>query len=194
MPPAAMEDERFDFKLVERMTFLEYLPVYQTMRSASCPGRFHRVVSRGYLPKAPTSAGKHMTSLAPCLPRPAGLKTLQEGAPRCVPSYAKAGSNETLTSAAETETTMCSLEDADCTESPPHDREPEESVGSLLHPLRCKPCAWFWRTAGCVRGAACQHCHMCLPGELPKRRKQNRTLAKSIRRLAQETPQVVLPA
>ncbi|CAJ1329483.1 unnamed protein product [Effrenium voratum] len=187
MPTAAMEDERFDFKLVERMTFLEYLPVCQTMRSASCPGRFHRAVSHEYLPKARGSPANQGTSLAPCQRRPAGIKTLPEGTLRSVPSYAKAGSNETLAS------TQCSLEDAECTESPPHDREPEESVGSSLHPHRCKPCAWFWRTAGCARGAACQHCHLCLPGELVERRRQNRALAKSIRKLAKEAPPQTRP-
>ncbi|CAJ1461487.1 unnamed protein product [Effrenium voratum] len=194
MVTSAMEDDRvFDFKLVEKMTFLEYLPVCRRRRSASCPARLNQIGLVEYLSEAPVSHANHSASLTHCLRRPKTVVLFPKGSPRSSPSYAKAGSNETLTSTAETATTMCSLEDADCTESPPHDREPEESVGSSLHPHRCKPCAWFWRTVGCARGADCQHCHACLPGELAKRRRQNRVLAKSIRRLAQETPQVALP-
>ncbi|CAJ1460112.1 unnamed protein product [Effrenium voratum] len=164
-----MEDERvFDFNLVSRMTFLEYMPVCQPRRSASVPGRLNRGV--------PASSANHR-SLAHCMPRPEG-RILPEGTPRSGPGYAKAGSNETLASTAETASTLGSLEDAE-TESPPQDREPEESVGSSMHPQRCRPCAWFWQEAGCARGAACLHCHMCLPGELVRRRKQNRAMAKT---------------
>ena len=53
------------------------------------------------------------------------------------------------------------------------------SVGSALHEAKlCKPCAWYWRPGSCTRGADCLHCHLCLDGELTKRRCKNRKLAK----------------
>lgn len=44
------------------------------------------------------------------------------------------------------------------------------SVGSAGHEQGlCKPCAFF-HTKGCSNGAACTHCHLCLPGEKRRRR------------------------
>lgn len=52
------------------------------------------------------------------------------------------------------------------------DRKPQISVGSVLHGTGdCKPCGFFWKAAGCLRGADCQHCHLCPEGELKARRK-----------------------
>ncbi|CAL1173626.1 unnamed protein product [Cladocopium goreaui] len=52
------------------------------------------------------------------------------------------------------------------------------SVGSLWHPHRCKPCAWFWKPGSCHNGAKCLHCHLCPEGELQRRKKLHKTLAK----------------
>ena len=61
----------------------------------------------------------------------------------------------------------------------PRTLQPSESVGSSLHEAKlCKPCAWYWRPGSCTRGADCLHCHLCVDGELAKRRFENRKLAK----------------
>eukprot|EP00434_Breviolum_minutum_P018227 symbB.v1.2.016079.t1/scaffold1216.1/size131131/5 len=52
------------------------------------------------------------------------------------------------------------------------------SVGSFWHPRRCKPCAWFWKPGSCHNGAKCLHCHLCPEGELQRRKKLHKTLAK----------------
>mmetsp|Transcript_66067 Transcript_66067/g.127614 ORF Transcript_66067/g.127614 Transcript_66067/m.127614 type:complete len:411 (+) Transcript_66067:57-1289(+) len=48
------------------------------------------------------------------------------------------------------------------------------SAGSAGHNTgQCKPCAWMSRSgAGCRNGAACDYCHLCLPGELKRRKKE----------------------
>ena len=56
------------------------------------------------------------------------------------------------------------------------------SIGSKLHAQGgCKPCAWFWRPGGCHRGDDCKHCHLCPPGALQMRKRQNRELVKALR-------------
>jgi len=47
------------------------------------------------------------------------------------------------------------------------------SVGSLLHGTgQCKPCVWFHKPGGCVRGEQCRHCHTCPSNEVAQRKKQ----------------------
>mmetsp|Transcript_121019 Transcript_121019/g.353635 ORF Transcript_121019/g.353635 Transcript_121019/m.353635 type:complete len:191 (-) Transcript_121019:141-713(-) len=36
----------------------------------------------------------------------------------------------------------------------------------------CRPCAFYWRTPGCIKGAQCDFCHRCPRGEFIARRKQ----------------------
>lgn len=63
---------------------------------------------------------------------------------------------------------------------------PQMSKGSELHGTgACRPCAWFWKPAGCQNGEACQHCHLCPEGELRARKK-----AKAAARLASEASSV----
>mmetsp|Transcript_12772 Transcript_12772/g.39840 ORF Transcript_12772/g.39840 Transcript_12772/m.39840 type:complete len:767 (-) Transcript_12772:454-2754(-) len=53
---------------------------------------------------------------------------------------------------------------------------PLPSTGSALHSLgKCRPCAWFWKTNGCLNGQACAHCHLCPEGELKVRKKVKET-------------------
>eukprot|EP00929_Paragymnodinium_shiwhaense_P017335 TRINITY_DN12645_c0_g1_i2.p1 TRINITY_DN12645_c0_g1~~TRINITY_DN12645_c0_g1_i2.p1 ORF type:complete len:465 (+),score=94.23 TRINITY_DN12645_c0_g1_i2:108-1502(+) len=45
---------------------------------------------------------------------------------------------------------------------PPENREPSPSVGSAEHANKaCKPCAHYWKPAGCNKGYDCTYCHMC---------------------------------
>lgn len=49
-------------------------------------------------------------------------------------------------------------------------------MGSALHDVNeCRPCAFFWKPQGCVHGADCGFCHMCLPGALKARKKKFRS-------------------
>ncbi|CAJ1403034.1 unnamed protein product [Effrenium voratum] len=161
-----MDDDRaLDFELAEKATFLEYLPVCRIRRSASCPGRLKQDGSTEN-PLLESSIGWNL--------------------PHDVSEGCEAWSRS--------ETVSTCSQHSEVAESTPHGREPEWSVGSTLHPQRCKPCAWFWRPAGCARGACCQHCHACLPGEMVMRRRQKRVLVKSIRKLVKETPLAALPA
>eukprot|EP00418_Pyrodinium_bahamense_P068050 CAMPEP_0179078056 /NCGR_PEP_ID=MMETSP0796-20121207/34929_1 /TAXON_ID=73915 /ORGANISM="Pyrodinium bahamense, Strain pbaha01" /LENGTH=373 /DNA_ID=CAMNT_0020775347 /DNA_START=48 /DNA_END=1169 /DNA_ORIENTATION=- len=53
---------------------------------------------------------------------------------------------------------------------------PLPSTGSALHSLgKCRPCAWFWKSKGCLNGQACAHCHLCPEGELKVRKKVKET-------------------
>jgi len=36
----------------------------------------------------------------------------------------------------------------------------------------CKPCAFVWKAGGCANGVECPFCHLCLPGERRRRKKQ----------------------
>jgi len=46
------------------------------------------------------------------------------------------------------------------------------STGSALHLVgKCRPCAWFYKSQGCLNSRACAHCHICPEGELRQRRK-----------------------
>lgn len=47
------------------------------------------------------------------------------------------------------------------------------SIGSEFHAEgKCRPCAWFWKSAGCQNGRECLHCHLCQKGEMKLRKKQ----------------------
>jgi len=47
------------------------------------------------------------------------------------------------------------------------------SLGSSMHGTgTCTPCAWFWKTDGCLNAKDCRYCHLCPEGELKKRKKQ----------------------
>jgi len=47
------------------------------------------------------------------------------------------------------------------------------SVGSSLHGTgQCKPCAWFHKPGGCLRGKQCRHCHTCASNEVAQRKKE----------------------
>jgi hypothetical protein len=72
------------------------------------------------------------------------------------------------------------LKDAD--EAPPQsaayyapplcERKGCASAGSCLHPVNCKPCAWYHHSRGCQRGSDCEFCHLCPPGEIKRRKKE----------------------
>jgi hypothetical protein len=49
---------------------------------------------------------------------------------------------------------------------------PSWSIGSQNHDAgQCKPCAHYWKPAGCKSGADCQFCHLCQRGVLQAKRK-----------------------
>jgi len=86
------------------------------------------------------------------------------------------------------------LEEQDLTQSEEHDTGKEQSpttpkvsldlltslslpsTGSALHNFgKCRPCAWFWKSQGCLNGQACGHCHLCPEGELKVRKRVKET-------------------
>lgn len=53
------------------------------------------------------------------------------------------------------------------------------SHGSLLHGSgNCRPCMWFWKSAGCEKAEDCFHCHICPASELGARRKRLKQRAR----------------
>lgn len=59
--------------------------------------------------------------------------------------------------------------------SGPQDEEklPSWSIGAEEHDLKkCRPCAYYWRQAGCCNGADCSFCHMCDEGAYHRMRKE----------------------
>jgi len=53
------------------------------------------------------------------------------------------------------------------------------STGSQLHGTGlCRPCAWYWKKAGCQNGNECGHCHQCPQSEIKERRKAKQVAAR----------------
>jgi len=53
------------------------------------------------------------------------------------------------------------------------------SIGSAQHHLgECKPCAFFWKPAGCSNGVDCIYCHLCDAKEKKRRQKEKKALLK----------------
>lgn len=52
------------------------------------------------------------------------------------------------------------------------------SRGSAIHGDNCRPCAWFWKAAGCQNAKDCMHCHMCPDGEIKARKKDKHTMMR----------------
>jgi hypothetical protein len=54
------------------------------------------------------------------------------------------------------------------------------TVGSAKHHLgECKPCAFFWKPAGCTNGVNCVYCHLCDAKEKKRRQKEKKVLLKA---------------
>jgi len=54
------------------------------------------------------------------------------------------------------------------------------TVGSAQHHLgECKPCAFFWKAAGCSNGVDCVYCHLCNAHEKKRRQKEKKALFKA---------------
>jgi len=54
------------------------------------------------------------------------------------------------------------------------------SIGSALHGTgECRPCAWFWKQAGCLNEDQCRHCHLCDKNEIKARRARTRKIIRS---------------
>lgn len=45
----------------------------------------------------------------------------------------------------------------------------------------CEPCAWFWKSSGCHRGANCKFCHLCPDGTLKARKKIKQAMVRQFR-------------
>mmetsp|Transcript_117818 Transcript_117818/g.293825 ORF Transcript_117818/g.293825 Transcript_117818/m.293825 type:complete len:594 (+) Transcript_117818:96-1877(+) len=70
--------------------------------------------------------------------------------------------------------------------APPLPMGSQSCENVMLHNLgRCRPCAWFWKAAGCQNGEDCSYCHLCPAGEIKARKKANQTMMQ----LGLATPQ-----
>lgn len=57
------------------------------------------------------------------------------------------------------------------------------SIGSEQHAAgECRPCAWFWREEGCIRGPECAYCHLCPEGALEAHSKARQRQRRSLKR------------
>merc|ERR1712232_146690 len=73
------------------------------------------------------------------------------------------------------------LELASMLDTSPLPGSPEmPTVGSAQHHLgECKPCAFFWKPAGCSNGVDCVYCHLCDAQEKKRRQKEKKALIKA---------------
>jgi len=68
--------------------------------------------------------------------------------------------------------------------APPQLGSPQmPTAGSAQHNLgQCKPCAFFWKPAGCGNGVECPFCHLCGPDEKKRRQKDKKAFLKACNR------------
>jgi len=205
-----IEEELLEFKLIERLTFLEYHPVKAGVRKSSSSPELTalefdpRSTSTGPAQKetwgrqasvsTDRSSGatwnRQVSATTVCSSSAAWSR--QESADiRCLTFH------DTLVNAASTKsdnsdpiaTDFADLAIPETGSSGSELGAGQWSVGSALHSQGdCKPCAWFWRPGGCTRGESCQHCHLCPRGALQKRKRQNRQLLKALRKSTVATP------
>ncbi|CAL1130551.1 unnamed protein product [Cladocopium goreaui] len=171
-----IEEELLEFKLIERLTFLEYLPVKAGVRKSS---------------SSPELTALEFVSATTVCSSSATWSRQESADIRCLTFH------DTLVNAASAKsdnsdpiaTDFADLAIPETGSSGSELGAGQWSVGSALHSQGdCKPCAWFWRPGGCTRGESCQHCHLCPRGALQKRKRQNRQLLKALRKSTVATP------
>lgn len=170
---AEFEEDILEFHLEERLTFLEYRPTrpVKTIRKS-------------------TSAPELLCFEA------AATSEMQVSDAQFAEECKKSGERVIARRSLATLSTCSSMNSEVLTDFALHDLDhPDQSSGSdpevpvgkwsmgaSLHSQgQCKPCAWFWRPGSCTRGEGCQHCHLCPPGALQKRKRRNRELVKALR-------------
>jgi len=58
------------------------------------------------------------------------------------------------------------------------------TVGSRNHHLgTCRPCGFVHSEEGCLQGASCTYCHLCLPGARKERKREKRQLKALARQM-----------
>lgn len=67
------------------------------------------------------------------------------------------------------------------------------SVGSEMHASgTCRPCSFFWQSAGCQKGLECNHCHLCPKGVYQRGKKLKIALRQRLRATS-SSQQYLLP-
>lgn len=183
---AEFEEDILEFHLEERRTFLEYRPtgpVKTIQKSTSAPELlcFEAAATSEMQVSDAQFADEECKKSSECVLARRSLATLST----C------SSMNSELSESGKVLTDFA-LHDPDHPgQSSGSDQEVpvgKWSMGAGLHSQgHCKPCAWFWRPGSCTRGEACQHCHLCPPGALQKRKRRNRELVKALRQ-GQEVP------
>eukprot|EP00435_Cladocopium_sp_Y103_P028686 s315_g7.t1 len=189
---AEIEEEVLEFNLIERLTFLEYLPVRSGIRKSSSSPELTALECDPHS----TSSGPaketwdRQVSVSTVCSSSASWSRQESTNSRCLTFH------NTLANAASTKSDNSDPIPTDFADEIPETGSSgselgtgQWSVGSALHSQGdCKPCAWFWRPGGCTRGESCQHCHLCPRGALQKKKRQNRQKMKALRRARVATP------
>jgi len=64
------------------------------------------------------------------------------------------------------------------------EKKPAWSLGSEGHDDgSCRPCAWYWRTAGCIKDSNCDYCHLCDEAAMKRRKRQRVNALRKAERL-----------
>eukprot|EP00438_Fugacium_kawagutii_P018693 Skav214157 [mRNA] locus=scaffold945:90095:90640:- [translate_table: standard] len=169
----APDNEVQEFRLTERLTFLEFLPVATASlrKSSSSPELSSQAQDPEVSLKLPEQGphGGIRMNRQESISTTCSVSSMED---LNSPPASKFGSNIAVfkSSSVEGGTTG------------PGDGCARWSVGSALHSQGgCKPCTWFWRPGGCTRGEACHHCHQCPRGALQKQKRKNRMILKAKR-------------
>jgi len=74
----------------------------------------------------------------------------------------------------------------------PHLGSPEmPTAGSAGHfEGSCKPCAFYWKSAGCESGVDCEYCHLCGQSEKKRRQKEKKQYLKERNQRVPATPSI----
>eukprot|EP00435_Cladocopium_sp_Y103_P025811 s1152_g6.t1 len=197
-----IEEEVLEFNLIERLTFLEYLPVKSDIRKSSSSPELTALEfdphSTSTGPAQKETWGRQVSVSTACSSgatwnrQVSATWSRQESANISCLTF-----HDTLVNAASTKsdnsdpipTDFADLAIPETGSSASELGTGQWSVGSALHSMgECKPCAWFWRPGGCTRGESCQHCHLCPRGALQKKKRQNRQMLKALRRSTVASP------
>eukprot|EP00438_Fugacium_kawagutii_P002344 Skav219221 [mRNA] locus=scaffold1015:106809:107483:+ [translate_table: standard] len=213
------EVEVQEFTLAERKTFLEFVPVRSGLRkSFSSPSSLVRTNDSEIAEThSPCDSETHSEGVSQKSPRPTWSR--QESAATTASSFGSGWNRQVSSTWGRqiSATSNCWTLNEDGSEAGESDGcQPDlaidleickirsngsdnlgilgsarqRSVGAARHAQGdCKPCAWFWRPGGCTRGEACRHCHLCPPGALQKKKRQNRQMLRAQRAKAKATSQ-----
>ncbi|CAK9072414.1 unnamed protein product [Durusdinium trenchii] len=169
-------EEIMEFRLAERFTFLEYVPVKGVPKNASAPDLLAKIEVAGSGQQ--TSGGDVPKRVPPGLVHASCIDGTPNTSSRCADQLSTCSSTGIYQTDGGLEAVLGTEGRSSRPKKMKRADTPSWSIGSALHEHGlCKPCAWFWRPGSCTNGAECQHCHLCPKGALQKRKFENRQLS-----------------